>query len=142
MSIQTNVKINDLQGKKILVIDDDPDLCQLVAGTFAKTGAQVFAAASGYEGLRQFFEHRPDLVFIDIMMPKMDGWEVCRRIRQFAEIPLIILSALENENDVARGLDCGAIDFVTKPFSPKVLRARAQSALRQVTPPTAAKKPA
>jgi two-component system alkaline phosphatase synthesis response regulator PhoP len=121
----------DLTGKKILVIDDDRDMLRLVMHTFSKTEARIYTAASGEEGLRLFFDQRPDLVVLDIMMPEMDGWEVCRRLRQIADVPIVLLTALEEEEDIIRGLECGAMDYITKPFSPKVLVARARAALRR-----------
>lgn len=127
--------MSDLQGKKILVIDDDPDLLQLMARLFARTEAQVYTDFSGQEGLRQFYAHQPDLVLLDVMMPELDGWSVCQRIRQVSNVPLIILSALVRDKDVVRGLDCGADDYVSKPFSPNVLLARARTALRRGTSP-------
>lgn len=119
-----------MQGKKILVIDDDYHINQLVKATFAEQGAEVVTAVDGQEGLRQFYTHKPDLVIIDLMMPEMDGWETTERILELADVPIIILTSLRDDADVIRGLDRGAIDYVTKPFSPKVLAARARAALR------------
>lgn len=120
-----------LQGKRILVIEDDPAMARLVEYSFSGTGAQIYRAINGHEGLRQLYFHQPHLVILDIMLPGLDGWEVCSRIRQISDVPIIILSALGREKDIIRGLDCGAVDYVTKPFSPKILVARAQAALRQ-----------
>lgn len=119
-----------MQGKKILVIDDDYHINQLVKATFAEQGAEVVTAVDGQEGLRQFYAHKPDLVIIDLMMPEMDGWETTERILELADVPIIMLTSLRDDADVIRGLDQGAIDYVTKPFSPKVLAARARAALR------------
>lgn len=119
-----------MQGKKILVIDDDYHINQLVQATFAEQGAEVVTAVDGQEGLRQFYTHKPDLVIIDLMMPEMDGWETTERILELADVPIIMLTSLRDDADVIRGLDRGAIDYVTKPFSPKVLAARARAALR------------
>jgi two-component system KDP operon response regulator KdpE len=127
--------VSSLRNKKILVIDDDWEMLRLVTRTFSKTEAQIYMAACGEEGLRLFFDQCPDLVVLDIMMPEMDGWEVCRRIRQIADVPIVLLTALEAEEDIVRGLDCGAVDYVTKPFSPKVLVARARAALRSAESP-------
>jgi two-component system KDP operon response regulator KdpE len=120
-----------LQGKKILVIEDDPCMARLVEYCFSETGAQIYSAINGHEGLRQLYLHQPHLVILNIMLPDLDGWQVCSRIRQVSDVPIIILSALGREKDIIRGLDCGAVDYVTKPFSPKILVARAQAALRQ-----------
>jgi DNA-binding response OmpR family regulator len=127
--------VSSLRNKKILVIDDDREMLSLVTHTLSKTEARIYTAASGEEGLRLFFDQRPDLVVLDIMMPGMDGWEVCRRIRQIADVPIVFLTVLEAEEDIVRGLDCGAIDYITKPFSPKVLVARARAALRSAESP-------
>jgi two-component system KDP operon response regulator KdpE len=121
----------DMQGKKILVIDDDPTLRDLVERTFSTTDSVVVSAPDGAAGLRAFYAQQPDLVILDIMMPSMDGWEVCRRIRQLTDVPVILLTALNQDEDVIRGLDAGADDFVNKPFNPKVLLARARAALRR-----------
>ncbi len=120
-----------LKNKEILVIDDDPNLVRLIEYTFSKAGIVVHTAESGEEGLRQFYVQQPDLIILDVMMPEMDGWEVCARIRQISDVPIIFLTALDREENVVRGLDCGAVDYVVKPFGPKVLVARVQAALRQ-----------
>ena len=119
-----------MDGKKILVIDDDFYVRQLVKTAFAQEGAEVFVAADGQEGLRQFYKHQPDLVVIDLMMPEMDGWEASQRMLDMSDVPIIMLTSLHTDEDMIRGLDQGAIDYVTKPFSPKVLIARAKAALR------------
>lgn len=123
-----------MQGKKILIIDDDYHICHIIETAVIKEGAQVTIAQDGHEGLSRFYEIQPDLVILDIMMPEMDGWAVCRLIRQSSDIPIIMLTALHSEDDIVRGLDYGAIDYVTKPFSVKVLLARVRAAMRQSTP--------
>lgn len=123
--------MDDLQGKRILIIDDNVDLLQLAAHQFASAGAQVYTALNGEEGLRQLYAQQPDLVILDIMMPNLTGWETCARIRQICDVPIIFLTALSREDDVVRGLDLGAVDFVTKPYSIRILLARARAALRQ-----------
>ncbi|MCA9950365.1 MAG: response regulator transcription factor [Anaerolineales bacterium] len=120
-----------MQGKKILIIDDDYHICHIIETSVVKEGAQVTIAQDGHEGLSRFYEVQPDLVILDIMMPEMDGWAVCRLIRQSSDIPIIMLTALHSEDDIVRGLDYGAIDYVTKPFSVKVLLARVRAAMRQ-----------
>ena len=128
-----------LENCKILVIDDDPSLRQLITLTFVSQGCQVLSAANGSEGLRVFYEQRPDLIILDIMMPELDGWTVCAQIRQLSNVPIILLTSLGSEQDIIRGLEGGAVDYVVKPFSPKVLVARAKASLRQAyqtpTPP-------
>ncbi len=123
-----------MRGKKILVVDDDIHISGLVKATFTAEGAEVFLAADGAEGLRQFYTHRPDLVIIDLMMPELDGWEASQRMLDMAEVPIIMLTSLQDDDSVVRGLEHGAIDYVTKPFSPRVLAARARTALRQAAP--------
>lgn len=124
--------MSDLQGKKILLIDDDPDALCLLEYAFSKAGAEVYAASNGQDGIRMlhFCAHRPHLIILDVMMPHVDGWEVCRRIRGLSDVPIIFLSALGGEEDIVRGLECGASDYVIKPYNPEVLLARACSALR------------
>lgn len=122
-----------MQGKKILIIDDDYHICHIIETAVIKEGAQVTIAQDGHEGLSRFYEIKPDLVILDIMMPEMDGWAVCRLIRQSSNVPIIMLTALHGEDDIVRGLDYGAIDYVTKPFSVKVLLARVRAAMRQLT---------
>jgi two-component system KDP operon response regulator KdpE len=119
-----------MHGKRVLIVDDEPDLRILMQRVFGREGAEVFLAADGQEGLRKVYEHRPDLVLLDVMMPNMDGWETCHRIGQLSGVPIIFLSAAGQEVDILRGFDCGAVDYVVKPFSPKELLARARVALR------------
>jgi two-component system response regulator VicR len=103
----------------------------LLTHIFSKAGAQVFTAKDGQEGLRQFQRCQPHLVILDIMMPGMDGWETCPLFRHLSDTPVIFLTALARESDLVRGLGLGAVDYVTKPFTPSVLLARARAALRQ-----------
>lgn len=118
-------------GKKILVIDDEPLMCRLIRSIFVQEGAEVETALDGSEGLQKFSETQPDLVLLDIMLPGIDGWEVCRQIRKQSDVPIVMLSALNRQEDIVRGLDSGADDYVTKPFSHDVLLARAESAIRR-----------
>lgn len=120
-----------MNGKKILIIDDDVNLGQTIKLTFARVGAEVFTAVDGRDGLRQFYENRPDLVILDVRMPDINGWETCRQIRLLSNVPIIMLTTLDNDEDVIRGLNHGADDFVTKPFSRDVLLARARAVLRR-----------
>jgi two-component system KDP operon response regulator KdpE len=113
------------------VIDDDAGTVALVRLVFAKEGAEVYSAADGREGICQYGVCRPDLILLDVMLPELDGWETCRLFREFTDVPIIFLSALGREQDVVRGLDCGAVDYVTKPFSAPVLLARARAAMRR-----------
>ncbi len=122
-----------MQGKKILIIEDDIFVRKSIEETFRRAGATTRTAADGHEGLRQFYQFQPHLVTLDLMMPNSDGWETCRQIRNLADTPIIMLTAIKDENAEVRALDMGAVDFVTKPFSPKVLQARARAALRQTS---------
>jgi two-component system KDP operon response regulator KdpE len=123
-----------MRDKKVLVIDDDPVVIGLVKATFAQVGAHVCAALNGQDGLRLFRLCQPDLVILDIIMPAMDGWETLAYLRHFSNVPVILLTALDREGDIIRGLDGGAVDYVTKPFRPEELLARAQAATRQTQP--------
>lgn len=125
----------DMQGKKILVVDDDVNLSQMIKFTFTKVGAEVYTASGGHEGLHLFYEQRPDLVILDVRMPDLDGWETCRQIRLFSHVPVIMLTSLNKDEEIIRGLDYGADDFVSKPFSREVLMARARALLRRADGP-------
>lgn len=127
-----------LQGKKILIVDDEPTMLRLVEVTVARAGAQVYTATNGQEGLRQFHTCQPDLVFLDVMMPGTDGFETCRLIRRFSDVPIIMLTVLVHDKYIIRGFDCGIDDYVTKPFNPDVLVARARAVLHRTALPTLA----
>ncbi len=117
--------------KKILVIDDDPGLSQLLRISLEREGFQVLTAGGGQEGLRMAYEHQPDLVILDIMMPEMDGWATCQRLRSVSDTPILILSAREDQEAVVRGLSLGADDYVIKPCSFEELKARIHALLRR-----------
>jgi DNA-binding response OmpR family regulator len=123
-----NVRLDDV---KVLVVEDDRAVLGLLERAFLQAGAQVYVAEDGREAMRQFYACQPDLVILDVMLPLVNGWTICHQIRLFEDCPIIFLTALQSEGDVLRGLDCGAVDYVTKPFSPKVLVARARIALRK-----------
>ena len=116
---------------KVLIIDDDADLRQLAGLLFKKAGAQVFAAPDGLEGLSKLFTWNPSLIILDVVLPETNGFEICRRIRQVSDIPIIMLTSLNSEKDMLQGLDAGADDFLVKPFSGDVLIARAKTVLRR-----------
>jgi len=124
-----------MQGKKILIIDDDPQIRRLLEYSLSKEGAEIITSEDGKDGLRNFYLHKPDLVILDVMMPNMDGWETCRNIRQLSDVPIIMLTALGREEDIVKGLDIGVDDYISKPFSVKILVARARSALRRADLP-------
>jgi two-component system KDP operon response regulator KdpE len=116
---------------KILVIEDEEDIVHLLKFRFEQEGYEVLSAANGVEGLRILQQEHPHLVLLDVMMPRMNGWETCKRIRQYSDVPIIMLTALWEETDKVRGLEMGADDFVTKPFSLAELIARVRAALRR-----------
>ncbi|MGQ9681663.1 MAG: response regulator transcription factor [Anaerolineae bacterium] len=116
---------------KILVIDDEQALVEVIREALSEEGMEVISANNADEGLRLFFQHQPHLVVLDIMLPGSDGWEVCRRIRQVSNLPILMLTARTDGSDLVRGLNMGADDYVTKPFSLDILRARIQALLRR-----------
>ena len=119
---------------RILVVDDEPHIRQILKFTLEKAAYQVFCAADGEEALEKMAEVKPSLILLDVMMPKMDGFEVCRKMRQdfaLSQIPVIMLTAKGQEEDIVRGLNLGADDYVTKPFSIKELLARSRAFLRR-----------
>jgi len=118
----------------VLVIDDEKDLIELVRYNLRSEGFEVLAARDGESGVREALDRRPDLVLIDLMLPGIDGLEVCRRLRsdeRTNRIPLIMLTAKSSEADRVVGLELGADDYVTKPFSPRELAARVKAVLRR-----------
>jgi DNA-binding response OmpR family regulator len=116
---------------KILVADDDPDLLDLVAYALTQTGYLVVKAADGTSALEHFNAEEPDLVILDINMPGLSGFEVCSRIRGGSTVPVMMLTARGEEQDLVRALDLGADDYLTKPFSPRTLLARVKALLRR-----------
>lgn len=120
-----------MRGKTILVIDDDEQIRQLVRSLMEQEGARVITAAEGESALREFYRHQPDLVIVDMMMPLMSGWEVCRRIRELSDVPLMMLTAVQGDQETVRALTLGCDDYVTKPFCPSVLVARVRVLLRR-----------
>jgi len=115
----------------ILVIEDDENTRSLVALYLEREGFLAVTAGDGEAGLRMADRHRPDLVILDLMIPRMDGWEVCRRLRQHSDVPVIMLTARDEEIDRVAGLTLGADDYVVKPFSPRELVARVKAVLRR-----------
>jgi len=116
----------------ILIADDDPDILELVAFRLERAGYEIVRAADGEEALQLVSERLPDLAVLDVMMPKLTGYEVTRRIREDEAtngIPVILLTARVQEADVERGFEAGADDYLKKPFSPEELRARVQAIL-------------
>ena len=120
---------------KLLIIDDDVTLVNALKLYLAKRGYEILTASNGLEGLQMVYNERPDLVLLDIMMPKMDGWEVCKHIRELSDVPIIMLTARNQETDHIMGLKLGADDYVGKPFSLKELEARVEAVLRRTRLP-------
>jgi two-component system KDP operon response regulator KdpE len=118
---------------KILVIDDERALVEIIKEALGEEGMEVVGAHDAEEGLRVFYQTQPDLVVLDIVMPVYDGWEVLRRLRQVSNLPILMLTAKSDGGDLVRGLNMGADDYVTKPFSLEVLRARIDALLRRAS---------
>ncbi|MFL7791972.1 MAG: response regulator transcription factor [Anaerolineae bacterium] len=121
--------------ENILIIDDHEPILKLISKLLETEGYSIFTAQSGDEGLALFHQTAPDLVILDIMMPGMDGWEVCRRLRKTSCVPIIFLTALGSEKDVVAGLLSGADDYLTKPIRKDELRARVAAILRRARMP-------
>jgi two-component system alkaline phosphatase synthesis response regulator PhoP len=121
-----------MAGKKVLVVDDDTKTVELVRLYLHRDGYRVVTAGDGHEALKLAREARPDLIVLDLMLPGIDGLEVCRILRQESEVPIIMLTALTTDDDRLRGLDLGADDYVSKPFSPRELAARVRAVLRRL----------
>jgi DNA-binding response OmpR family regulator len=126
--------------KIVLVIEDDRNTLDLVALYMKREGFRVLTAGDGESGLSLAERHCPDLVVLDLMLPKIDGWEVCRRLRQKSEVPVIMLTARGEEIDRVSGLTLGADDYMVKPFSPRELVARVKAVLRRAPRPDPGRK--
>ena len=118
--------------RKILVIDDDKNIFRILKMYLDKEGYETLGAHNGEDGLLSFSESDPDLVILDIMLPKMDGWAVCREIRKTSDVPIIMLTAKGETFDKVLGLELGADDYLSKPFDPKELTARVKAVLRRL----------
>ena len=117
--------------KRLLVIDDDTNTCAVLRVYLENEGYEVKVANDGLEGINIFKNSDPDLVLLDIVLPKKDGWEVCREIRQYSKIPIIMLTARSDERDELQGFELGGDEYISKPFSPKILVARVEAILRR-----------
>lgn len=117
---------------KILVVDDESRMRKLVKDFLVRQGYTVLEAADGMEAMDYFYEDKDiALVILDVMMPKMDGWQVCREIRMHSKVPIIMLTARSEERDELQGFDLGVDEYISKPFSPKILVARVEAILRR-----------
>ncbi|MBI3979741.1 MAG: response regulator transcription factor [Chloroflexi bacterium] len=126
---------------RILVVDDERNIVQLVKLYLTNEGFKVEAAGTGHEAIEAYRRIRPDLVVLDLMLPDIDGWEVCRQIRKESDVPIIFLTARTDDVDKIVGLEMGADDYVTKPFNPRELVARAKSVLRRYQSSPQAERP-
>jgi len=117
---------------QVLVVDDDPGIVKVVRAYLEQAGFEVSVAYDGKKAMQIARNERPDLVILDLMLPEMDGWDVCRALRKESDVPIIMLTARVEESDKLIGLELGADDYVTKPFSPRELVARVRSVLRRV----------
>jgi DNA-binding response OmpR family regulator len=126
---------------KVLVVDDVPEMAEFLHDLLAREGYQVAVAHSAREGLRRAQEDEPDLILLDIMMPDMDGWTMLDHLREFSNVPVIMVTALDELDEKVRGLDQGADDYVTKPFEIAELKARVRAALRRASVPHAREGP-
>jgi len=122
--------------RKILVVDDEPTFVKLISQTLTHKGYEVLTAGDGQEALRLLFANKPDLVLLDVKMPKMDGWQTCSRIRELSDVPIVMLTGKQkSEEDIVRGLDHGADDYLIKPVGSRELVARVRAMLRRAELP-------
>lgn len=119
--------------EKILIVDDEVSIVDILKYNLEREGYRSLAAYDGYEALEVFEKENPDLVILDVMMPHLDGFQVCRKIREVSNVPVIMLTARSEEMDTVIGLEMGADDYVTKPFSMRELMARVRTNLRRYT---------
>lgn len=122
-----------IMNERILVVDDEKAIVDILKFNLQKEGYEVITGYDGEESLKLYSQHKPDLILLDIMMPKRDGFEVCRKIRETSNVPIIMLTARAEEVDKVLGLELGADDYVTKPFSVRELMARVKANLRRKT---------
>lgn len=119
--------------KKVLVVDDDVNICELLRLYLEKDGYKVRSANDGEQAVAQFSQFNPDLILLDIMLPKMDGWQVCREIRKTSAVPIIMITAKGEVFDKVLGLELGADDYISKPFDTKEVIARVKAVLRRTS---------
>ncbi len=130
--VVTRERVNPVS--TVLVADDDPHIREVVAFALRKQGFDTLQASNGKEVLAMFDEHRPDLVVLDILMPELDGTQVCREIRKRADTPIVFLTSKDDAIDRIIGLELGGDDYISKPFSPRELVARVRAVLRRAIP--------
>ena len=122
-------------GNKVLVVEDEEGIRLFLTTRLQRAGYQVVEAQNGLEGLQRFYSDRPDIIILDIAMPEMDGWQVLQRVREVSTVPILMLTAATQEREKIRGLEEGADDYITKPFSGEELLARVSAALRRSNQP-------
>ena len=132
--------MNSAEGKVVLVVDDEPRMIKFIRLNLELEGYRVIEAHNGLEALKRVRRDLPDIVLLDIMMPEMDGFETLERIREISNVPVIMLTVKAEEEDKVRGLELGADDYVTKPFSPRELSSRIKAVLRRTAMPSPADK--
>lgn len=116
---------------KILIVDDEPNILDILEAYLSQSNYQVFRALNGIEAMHQFDLVQPNLIVLDLMLPDISGMDICKRIRETSDVPIIMLTAKTTETDILKGLQIGADDYITKPFSPKELVARVETVLRR-----------
>lgn len=120
-----------MASEKIMVVDDDKNICELLRLYLEKEGYSVILCHDGQEAIAKFNALTPDMILLDIMLPSLDGWQVCREIRKNSKVPIIMLTARGDERDELLGFDLGVDEYISKPFSPKILVARVEAILRR-----------
>lgn len=133
MALRPESVANLMDKTKILIVDDDKNICELLRLYLEKEGYQAVLAYNGEQAIEKFSAEKPDLTLLDVMMPKLDGWEVCRRIRATSKAPIIMLTAKGETFDKVLGLELGADDYIVKPFDTKEVVARIKAVLRRYT---------
>ncbi len=128
-----------MNDKKILIVDDDTNICELLRLYLEKDGFQTMVVNDGKSAIDMEVSYKPDLILLDIMLPQMDGWQVCREIRKTSAVPIIMLTAKSETFDKVLGLELGADDYVAKPFDTKEVVARVKAVLRRTAPDDAQK---
>jgi len=122
--------------RKVLVVDDKKNVQILLNDFLTAQGFEVFSASDGFEALESIKEHEPEIILLDIMMPNMDGYQLINKLRKESQIPVIMITAKQQESDLIRGFDLGADDYITKPFRMRELLVRIRAVLRRATPTT------
>lgn len=125
----------------ILLVDDEPHIIELASMYLKQDGFRVISAADGLEALDRVEDEQPALMVLDLMLPRLDGWEVCKQIRQYSDLPILMLTARDDDIDKIVGLELGADDYLTKPFNPRELVARVKAILRRTAGPRRSEEP-